>query len=352
MLADAGANEGWVVIVQRWSLVLTLLGSFPAAAADPEEAIRKKLNIPASERVLLDQGKAIVREVDTGDRAEILIHGAVYVNGSPATFLKAYTEVEKLVDGKGFLAAKRFHDPPKLSDLSNLAFDDDDLEALQTCSPGDCEVQLPARSMEAFHSTIDWQSPQAPERANALARQMALTALESYKKGGNQALGVYQDKTAPTQVESVFKTVLSRLTELPAYDREFYDYLLKYPQVKRPLNTSDFFYWETVKFGLKPTFRINHVIVRQPPDKPDRWIVANKQLYASHYFQTALDMWLCVPATASGKPGFYLMTVKGSRQDGLTGFKGKLLRGPVISRTLTSVRSALELLKQRTEATR
>jgi hypothetical protein len=333
-------------------LVAGLSGPFAAAAADPEHSIRQKLNISASERTLLENGKAVVREVETTDRAEILIHGAVYVNGSPSTFLTVYTDVEKLVDGKGFLAAKRFHDPPTVSDLSNLAFDNEDLEALRTCSPGDCEVQLPASSMEAFRSTIDWRSPQAPERANTLARQMALSALEAYQKGGNQALGVYQDKTAPTRVESVFKTVLSRLTELPAYDREFYDYLLKYPHGKRPANTSDFFYWETVKFGLKPTFRINHVIIRQPPDKPDRWIVANKQLYANHYFQTALDMWLCVPATPSGRSGFYLMTVKGSRQDGLTGFKGRLLRGPVISRTLSSVGSALELLKQRTEAVR
>jgi hypothetical protein len=345
------------MISQRWRRILVLLitgwnASLLAADADPEQAIRKKLNISADERALLDQGKAIVREVVTKDRAEILVLGAVYVNGSPSTFLKAYTEVEKLVDGKGFLAAKRFGSPPTLNDLSNLAFADDDLQALRTCSPGDCDIQLPAGSMQAFRSSIDWKSPKAAEQANTLVRQMALSGLEAYQKGGNRALGVYQDKSEPTKVENVFKTVVSRLTELPAYDREFYDYLMEYPRSKRPPNTSDFFYWETVKFGLKPTFRINHVIVRQPPDKSERWLVANKQLYASHYFQTALDMWLCVPATASGKPGFYLLTIKGSRQDGLTGFKGKLLRGPVISRTLSSVQAALELLKRRTEAAR
>jgi hypothetical protein len=345
------------VIRQRCQCILALLvtgsnASVPAQDADPEQRIRQRLNISANERALLDQGKAIVREVATNDRAEILIHGAVYVNGSPSTFLKAYTEVEKLVDGKGFLAAKKFGSPPTLNELSKLTFDYEDLQALRTCSPGDCDIQLPARSMEAFRSTVDWRSPDAAERANALVRQLALSGLEAYLKGGNAALGVYQDKSEPTRVDSVFRTVVSRLTELPAYDREFYDYLIAYPQRKRPLNTSDFFYWETVKFGLKPTFRINHVIVRQPPDKPDRWLVANKQLYASHYFQTALDMWFCVPATASGKPGFYLLTVKGSRQDGLTGFKGRLLRGPVISRTLTSVQAALELLKRRTEAAR
>jgi hypothetical protein len=274
----------------------------------------------------------------------------VYINGSPSVFLKAYTEVEKRVDGKGFLAAKRFHDPPVLSDLASLAFDDEDLQSLRTCSPGDCDVQLPANQMERFRSTIDWKAADAAHRANQLARDMALHGVAAYIKGGNKALGAYSDKDVPTQVEHVFRTVLARLTGLPAYDREFYDYLLGYPVTKRPANTSDFLYWETVKFGLKPTFRINHVIIRRPPQRPDRWIVANKQLYASHYFQTALDMWLCVPATASGKGGFYLLTVKGSRQDGLTGFQGKLLRGPVISRTLSSVRAALERLKERTEA--
>jgi hypothetical protein len=344
------------VIARQWgAFVLVIIGSMvamPAAAADAEQAIRQKLNISTDERALLDQGKAIAREVKTKDGSEILVFGAIYVNGPPSVFLKTYTEVEKLVDGKGFLAAKRFQDPPVLSDLANLTFDKEDLEALRTCSPGDCEVQLPASQMEKFRRTIAWGSPQAAEQANGLARQMALNGLNIYLKGGNKALGAYQDKSAPTHVESVFKTVLGRLTQLPAYDREFYEYLLSYPHSKRPLNTSDFFYWETVKFGLKPTFRINHVIIRQPPDKPERWIVANKQLYASHYFQTALDMWLCIPTTASGKPGFYLLTVKGSRQDGLTGFKGSLLRRPVISRTLDSVRAGLERLKERTETGR
>jgi hypothetical protein len=48
--------------------------------------------------------------------------------------------------------------------------------------------------------------------------------------------------------------------------------------------------------------------------------VAIKQLYASHYFHTALDLSVCVSDTA--KPGgFYLLTIKGSEQEGLTGPK-------------------------------
>jgi hypothetical protein len=55
--------------------------------------------------------------------------------------------------------------------------------------------------------------------------------------------------------------------------------------------------------------------------------VAIKQLYASHYFETALDLSVCVSDNSQphGK-GFYLITVKGSRQAGLTGPKGAIVR--------------------------
>lgn len=49
-------------------------------------------------------------------------------------------------------------------------------------------------------------------------------------------------------------------------------------------------YWEKVNFGLKPTFRIvQRVVCRQANAKAPVYAVAEKQLYASHYFQTALD---------------------------------------------------------------
>ena len=153
------------MIVRKWGVFALIVtgstGAAPLGATDAEQAIRQKLNISTDERAVLDQGKAIAREVKTTDGSEILVFGAIHVNGSPSVFLKTYTEVEKLVDGKGFLAAKKFQNPPVLSDLAGLTFDKDDLEALRTCTPGDCEVQLPADQMEKFRRTIDWESPQA-----------------------------------------------------------------------------------------------------------------------------------------------------------------------------------------------
>jgi hypothetical protein len=74
--------------------------------------------------------------------------------------------------------------------------------------------------------------------------------------------------------------------------------------------------------------------------------VAIKQLYASHYFQTALDLSVC--ARDSSRPddkGFYLITVKGSRQAGLTGPKGSIIRKNAVSRSRSSLESSLMHIK-------
>jgi hypothetical protein len=282
------------------------------------------------------------------DKNEILMYGVVFVNAAPEKFLKIYADVEKLVDGKSYLSAKYFKTPPSLSDLLNLTFDQEDLEELRNCLPGECNVQLSADSIQRIRSRVNWNAADATKTANQLGRELALRLLQGYQKSGNGALGIYQDKKAPTSVSDSFRTVLSRVKDLPSFYPQFTEYLVRYPTGK-PTNTWDFFYWEVVKFGLKPTFRMNHVLFHQNPSRPSAWVVANKQLYASHYFQTALDLWFCVPATRAGKSGYYLATVKGSRQEGLTGFKGRLLRNVVISRTQSSMRNALARLKERSE---
>jgi hypothetical protein len=76
------------------------------------------------------------------------------------------------------------------------------------------------------------------------------------------------------------------------------------------------FYWEKVNFGLRPTLRLVHAVVYRGSGQPV-YATAAKQFYASHYFHTALDLTACIEV--AGRPGFFLVTVKGSEQAGLTG---------------------------------
>ena len=108
-------------------------------------------------------------------------------------------------------------------------------------------------------------------------------------------------------------------------------------------------YWEKVEFGMKPTIHVNHaVIYNGKAEGRDVSVVAIKQLYASHYFHTALDLSVCV-ADASAPDGFYLLTLKGSEQEGLTGIKGSVLRQVAVGKIRGSLESALAFIKRTIE---
>jgi len=79
------------------------------------------------------------------------------------------------------------------------------------------------------------------------------------------------------------------------------------------------------------------------PDK-SAVAIAEKQLYSSHYFQTALDLSFCIRDDQDPKkPGFYLIKAMGSEQAGLTGFKGSIVRRVAVDRSVSSLENRWRL---------
>lgn len=103
-------------------------------------------------------------------------------------------------------------------------------------------------------------------------------------------------------------------------------YLLGFPKVSLP-GTTSFLYWQETDFGLKPTIRISHLMMREGPEGA---VVTSKMLYASHYFWTGLELRALLPEPGRG-PGFWFVTVNRSRSDGLSGFGGMFVRRKVRS---------------------
>jgi hypothetical protein len=100
--------------------------------------------------------------------------------------------------------------------------------------------------------------------------------------------------------------------------------MLEFPKAALPISES-FVYWQEAQFGLKPTIRINHLVVTEAPSGT---AIASKMLYASHYFWTALELRVLLQDPARG-PGFWFVSVNRSRSDGLSGFVGRVIRGKV-----------------------
>ena len=147
-----------------------------------------------------------------------------------------------------------------------------------------------------------------------------------------------------------YEALLTRSQGLPVHLPELSHYLLAYPNAS-VTNVESLFFWEKVKFGLKPTLRLNHAMAyRSTVSSGGAFVVAIKQLYASHYFQIALDLTVCIEASGGNQgKGFYLITLKSSRQDGLTGFTGSILRRIVVSRARSVQENMLIGIKQSME---
>ena len=296
------------------------------------------------------QGKAIAKVLNSPTPDEVFVFGSVYVESTPERYLALASDVDALRRLPSYLAIQKFNDPPQLADLAGFTLEDEDIKDLQQCNPGHCDVQLPSDTIQTFRHSINWSAADRASQVNRLAQQMALQALQQYMQGGNAALGTYRDKSHPTAVAETFASLLSQMKPLPAYLPELDDYLLEYPKAPSSGIASQF-YWEKVNFGLKPTLRLLQAIVYQGTsvDKP-AYAVAVKQLYASHYFETAMDLTVCVrdPDTTN-KNGFYLITIKGSQQAGLTGIKGSIVRKVAVDKTRASLERALISIKQRLE---
>jgi hypothetical protein len=300
-----------------------------------------QLGFTSQQVAAIDSGRPVAKVLSWGGPSEIYVSGAVYINASPDSYLAMARDVSQLKKVSGYLGVGVIPENATARDLEALALEPGDIKALANCREGMCDVQLPTAAIQAFHDSVNWSQPDASEQANRLAREMVLQLLAAYRRGGNAALGAYRDRSNPTRVSEQFETMEGRATVLADSLPELQRYLLKYPDADLP-GADSFFYWEKVNFGLKPVIRVNHAVIYHGGKDQATGVVAIKQLYATHYFNPALDVSACV--SDAGRPerrGFYLLTLKSSEQDGLTGAKGSLVRSVVVDKVRASLEKAL-----------
>jgi hypothetical protein len=309
------------------------------------EFFTKYIGLSGDQISVIRSGQSVAKILDSPTADEVFVFGAVYVRSTPEEYLKLASDIDALKKLPNYLAVRKFSDPPQLSDLDGFSLEAEDLKALQKCREGKCEVQLPTDAMDEFRTKVNWSASDAGEQVNRIAKGLVLEALKRYVEGGNAELGVYRDKNNPAAVEQAFQSLVARSKALPVYLPELQTYLLNYPKVKSEHIESEF-YWEKVNFGLKPTIRLlQAVLYRGADSKGPAYAVAIKQLYASHYFHTALDLTVCVRDDEEKQQGMFLITLKGSQQAGLTGLKGGIVRKVAVDKTRSSLERALAATK-------
>jgi hypothetical protein len=288
-----------------------------AAVTRVPPTIFTDLGLTPEQIAAIDTSRPVSKILPWGGPSEVYVFGGVHIVGSPETYLEGARDVARLSSMPGYQGIGEIRDDATVADLSALAFEPEDVQALKTCREGACDVQLPTSGIHLFRDGVNWSRRDAADQANALARQGVLQLVQAYRRGGNKALGEFRDKQHPTRIADQFQTMIDRASALPDVLPELRRYLLEYPNAALA-GADSFFYWEKMSFGLKPTIRVNHaVIYRGRTQGRDFAVVAIKQLYATRYYETALDLSVCVDDGTDATPqGFYLLTLKARRKMG------------------------------------
>lgn len=337
-----------ILAVTLGLLVLTQ-GPTISAATSLEAFLRERLRLTPAQVSAVVRGEAVAVDVASSLAREIVVGGVVHIDTPPERLVELVEDIERLESGEGFLHTKRLSEPPVLDDFASLELPASDIADLKVCRPGKCNVKLGQGAFDAL-KTIDWKAPDHVAKANVLARQMALDYVNAYRKGGNDELAVYRDSEHPQFIAKEFTNMIKRVQDLPGPISALAQYLVEYPGGTRPPGTKDFFYWSLAEFGLKPVVRINHVvIVPGEAASQTRYVIATKQLYASHYFHTALELRAVVDDSARPGQTHYLFVLNAARSDGLTGMFGNLVKAKARTGSREGLQKALTATKRRAE---
>ncbi len=78
-------------------------------------------------------------------------------------------------------------------------------------------------------------------------------------------------------------------------------------------------------------------------------IIASKQLFFSHYFDTGLELQILVRDQEYPEDGFYLVSLTRYRSSAMTGMVGSMVRRVVVTSVRDSLSSYLAKIKSATE---
>lgn len=342
------------MIYKIFAVIILALGLGTAvvcAQSQPQKFFKDQVKLPDSEISKIEQGQIVTKVLESGDpKYGMLVFGAVYINAPIEKFAEVCRDVKKLEGEKVYLRVQDFSRggaPAKLSDFDRLELDRKDIDELEHCKPGDCDLQIFSQ-IEATKKLIDWNSKDKYVKVNEVIRQRVFDGMNLYQKGGLKEFGSYRDRGTPFDLYQTMKDMVDHAYYLPKDKApDIYRHVVEYPAGKMK-GAEDIFYWEKIDFGQGPVIRVNHVSLFPAGFGAAKLIVANKQLFASKYMRTALQMFYCLPNTQNpGKPGFYLIEMSDSRLPDFGSLKLMVVRKIATSSAVAGTHDTLEIYQRR-----
>jgi hypothetical protein len=327
--------------------VSTAIGAMPRLTAVDSGVLRSCADMGASEHSRVAGGDAVVKTLPVSNRRELAIAGAIRMRVPADFFVRRMRDIARFKHSDLVLQVRRFSDPPALDDLAPLQIDRADLEALERCRVGDCEVKLPAGAIERLRTEVDSDARDASAQRERVAKRMLLERALGYLDDGDRTLGMYLDKhRRPISPAEDLRDIVASLTCGGIHPDEI-AYLADFPR-RQTEGAESFLYWSKETFGLKPMVSLTHVIIFAP--RAGRRVVASKGIYSSHYVDASVALTWLFDVDVEGEAAVDVLYVNRARIDALGGRFGGLARTLSAGRQRDRMGSELRALRTRLEA--
>jgi hypothetical protein len=316
------------------------------AGDDTFQFLAPSVVMSARDRADLDRDQVVAR-VLSGKGGQLAVFVATRLNAQPDALVAWTRAIAELKRSRFVLAIGRFSDPPRQSDLEELTLDQPDLDAIRRCRPGQCGVKLSAGDIGSLKAVLAAAGDDWRDAAQREFRRLLVERVLRYRAGGLAALEAPADGKKPRRPDDALLAIVEQspyLANLPYVVA----WLKEYPHADSAVES--FFYWSKEHYGQgRPVVSITHVgIVR--PDADHRLpaiLVAGKQIFASHYFESALGVTMVLRDETNDKP--YLVYVNRSQVDLLRGFFGGFVRGMLEDRVVRQAPQIMGGLRARLE---
>ena len=316
---------------------------------DVEQYLTRVAGFSKADVASLEGGNVIARVMPGATDTEVMVVAGVKIRASRDQTLAYYGQMVAYVDGTITTGFGRFSNPPTMADVARLTLDADDIAQLRSCRPGDCDLRIGGTALATIRAAVDWKAPDAAARANVQVRQAIVNYLASYMKSGDEALITYTDREQPMRLRQQWEGILGASPYFQQYSVPLREYLTQYPR-RTLAGARDVLYWVQEDYtGLKPVLSLVHGVIYQDPAIPDRTVVVQKQIYASHYYDGSLAVAVAISVTDGGTPVTYLIYANRSRGDllkgGFGGLRANIARNQARSaaeQTLGTIQRVLE----------
>jgi hypothetical protein len=334
-------NRIWRGLVLGGVAVVAL--QHPAAqvkGVDAERLLAERFGFTAAEVAQARSGEAVVKTLPTLEAGDAGVVGAVRIDGTSDRLLTWLKDVSAFRKAAELGVSRRLSNPPAIGDFGDLSLDSAELADLRKCRPGDCDLMIGDKAIQRFQTEIDWSRADAATRANLLMRQLLLSHVEAYLKGGNRALGAVHNEKTPRVYADEFQKVLGQSRTLHDLAPALVAYLDGFPAQTLP-GSEQFLYWSKATVGSEPSTTLHQLVIYNAPGGDI--IVVDKQLYASRYVDTAMTI-ISMASSPTGN-GFYAIAGARGRSTKLRGVGARVLNNRVESAIRDTTKMYLDWLR-------